>query len=150
MGCHFLLQGIFLTYGSKLHLLLARWILCHWATREAPPSCVFPPHYFFLRIFSYKFCCPFPCSGSILVSVSHAGHVSKSSLCLLRLYGQHVKETPFPHFKYSWWENQQRYSLPLTRGLASNPSQANEFIILGASVAFGFKGVVTSLVGSGL
>ena len=27
MGCHFLLQGNFLTEGSKQHLLLGRWIL---------------------------------------------------------------------------------------------------------------------------
>ena len=29
MGCHFLLQGIFLTQGLNLHLLLGRWILYH-------------------------------------------------------------------------------------------------------------------------
>ena len=34
MGCHFILQGIFLTQGSNWHLLLGRWILYHWATRE--------------------------------------------------------------------------------------------------------------------
>ena len=32
MGCHFLLQGIFHTQGSILH---CKWILYHWATREA-------------------------------------------------------------------------------------------------------------------
>ena len=35
VGCHSLLQGIFLTQGSNLHLLLYRKILYHWATREA-------------------------------------------------------------------------------------------------------------------
>ena len=38
VGCHFLLQGIFLTQGSNLcflSLLHCRWILYHWATREA-------------------------------------------------------------------------------------------------------------------
>ena len=35
VGCHFLLQGISLTWESKLHLLPCRWILYHWATREA-------------------------------------------------------------------------------------------------------------------
>ena len=35
-GCHFLLQGIFPTQGSKLHLLYCRWILYRWATEEAP------------------------------------------------------------------------------------------------------------------
>ena len=35
VGCHFVLQGIFPTPGSNLHLLLDRWILYHWATREA-------------------------------------------------------------------------------------------------------------------
>ena len=40
MGCHFLLQGIIPTQGSNsllLCLLNCRWILYHWATREAPP-----------------------------------------------------------------------------------------------------------------
>ena len=35
VGCHFLLQGIFLTQESNLHLLNCRWILSHWGTREA-------------------------------------------------------------------------------------------------------------------
>ena len=34
MGCHFLLQGIFLTQGLNLGILLGRQILYHWATRE--------------------------------------------------------------------------------------------------------------------
>ena len=41
VGCHFLLQGIFLTQGSNLHLLcllLCRWILYRWDTREAPST----------------------------------------------------------------------------------------------------------------
>ena len=29
VACHFLLQGIFLTQGLNLHLLLVRWILYH-------------------------------------------------------------------------------------------------------------------------
>ena len=29
VGCHFLLQGIFLIQGSNLHFLLGRWILYH-------------------------------------------------------------------------------------------------------------------------
>ena len=32
VGCHFLLQGIFLTQGSNPWLLLGRQILYHWAT----------------------------------------------------------------------------------------------------------------------
>ena len=36
VGCHFLLQGIFLTQGLKLGLLLGRRTLGCWATREAP------------------------------------------------------------------------------------------------------------------
>ena len=35
VGCHFLLQGIFLTQGLNPHLLIGRWILYHWATWEA-------------------------------------------------------------------------------------------------------------------
>ena len=34
VGCHFLLQGIFPTQGSNLHLLHGRQILYHGATRE--------------------------------------------------------------------------------------------------------------------
>ena len=34
VGCHFLLQEIFLTQGSNPHLLLCRQILYCWATRE--------------------------------------------------------------------------------------------------------------------
>ena len=36
MGCHFLLQRIVPNQGSNLGLLLGRWILYHWATREDP------------------------------------------------------------------------------------------------------------------
>ena len=35
VGCHFLLQGIFPTQWSNLHLLLGKWILYYWATWEA-------------------------------------------------------------------------------------------------------------------
>ena len=35
VGCHGLLQGIFPTQGSNPCLLYYRWILYHWATREA-------------------------------------------------------------------------------------------------------------------
>ena len=35
MGCHFLRQGIFSTQGSSARVLHCRWILLHWATREA-------------------------------------------------------------------------------------------------------------------
>ena len=36
VGCHFLLQGIFLTHRSNPSLLLGRWILYHWATLGSP------------------------------------------------------------------------------------------------------------------
>ena len=36
VGCHFLLQGVFLTQRSDLRLLHCRQILYRWATREAP------------------------------------------------------------------------------------------------------------------
>ena len=42
VGCHFLLQRIFLTQGSNLRLLLGRRILYHWATREAQPPVLLP------------------------------------------------------------------------------------------------------------
>ena len=42
-GCHTLLQGIFLTEGSNPGLLHCRHILYHWATREVPPICIYPP-----------------------------------------------------------------------------------------------------------
>ena len=35
VGCHALLQGIFLTQGLNLHLLHCRQILYHWATGES-------------------------------------------------------------------------------------------------------------------
>ena len=35
VGCHFLLQEIFLAQGSNLRFLHCRWILYHWAPREA-------------------------------------------------------------------------------------------------------------------
>ena len=35
VGCHGLLQGIFPAQGSNPRLLYYRWILYHWATREA-------------------------------------------------------------------------------------------------------------------
>ena len=41
MGCHFLLQGIFLTQRSNLGLLHCRQILYHWAIWEALQICVF-------------------------------------------------------------------------------------------------------------
>ena len=34
VDCHFPLQGIFPTQGSNPRLLLCRWVLYHWATRE--------------------------------------------------------------------------------------------------------------------
>ena len=37
--CHSLLQGIFMTQGSNLHLLHCRQILYHWATRKPFPDC---------------------------------------------------------------------------------------------------------------
>ena len=42
VGCHALLQGIFLNQGLNPCLLLGRWILSHWATRDAHLSC--QPH----------------------------------------------------------------------------------------------------------
>ena len=36
VGCHALLQGIFLTQGLNLHLLLCRWVLYCLATEEVP------------------------------------------------------------------------------------------------------------------
>ena len=36
VGCHVLLQGVFLTQGLNLHLLHCRQILWHYTTQEAP------------------------------------------------------------------------------------------------------------------
>ena len=47
VDCHFLLQGIFPTQVSNpclLHLLPCRWILYHWATREAPSAKTISTH----------------------------------------------------------------------------------------------------------
>ena len=38
VGCHFLLQGIFLTQGLNWDLLHCRWILYHWDIGEVPLS----------------------------------------------------------------------------------------------------------------
>ena len=42
VGCHFLLQGIFLTWGSNPGLLHCRQILTNWATRKAPTHMASP------------------------------------------------------------------------------------------------------------
>ena len=39
VGCHFLLQGIFLTQGLNLCLLCWRQILYHWTTRKPNSAC---------------------------------------------------------------------------------------------------------------
>ena len=41
MGCHALLQGIFLTQGSNLRLLC----LLHWQVSSLPPACLLGPNY---------------------------------------------------------------------------------------------------------
>ena len=43
VGCHFLLQGIFLTQGLNWDLLHCRWILYHWGIGEVPLP-VHPSH----------------------------------------------------------------------------------------------------------
>ena len=65
VGCHALLQGIFLTQGLNPHLLHCRQILYHWATKEAPliysslymliPSSWFIPPQHFFPFGSHKF-----------------------------------------------------------------------------------------------
>ena len=40
VSCHFLLQGIFLTQGSKCISCIDRQILYHWATKEAPKAII--------------------------------------------------------------------------------------------------------------
>ena len=54
IDCHFLLQGIFLTWGGNPHLLLSRWIF---VTIEPPgkPKSVVPGH--LIKYYKYKFCC---------------------------------------------------------------------------------------------
>ena len=49
VGCHLLLQGIFPTQGSNLHLLHCGQIIYRWATREALLSLRFQLKYHFLR-----------------------------------------------------------------------------------------------------
>ena len=44
VGCHFLLQGIFLTQGSKLCFLHCRWVIYQSATREARVQDPTPPN----------------------------------------------------------------------------------------------------------
>ena len=52
MGSSMLLQGIFLTQGSNLHLLHCRQILYYWATREAHKNIIVN---FILMFFSKTF-----------------------------------------------------------------------------------------------
>ena len=42
VGCHSLLQGIFLTQGWNLGLLHCRRILCHLSHQAFPPNTPFP------------------------------------------------------------------------------------------------------------
>ena len=56
MGCHALLQGIFLTQGSNLCLLRCRWILYCWATGEVP----LPPYLW--QLFFELLLCWEPCA----------------------------------------------------------------------------------------
>ena len=46
MGCHFLLQGTFLTQGSNLSPLHCRWIIYRWATREVHYVYIYPCFFF--------------------------------------------------------------------------------------------------------
>ena len=50
MGCPFFLQGIFLSQGLNLPLLLGRQILYYWATWEANQL----KYYFFLKLRDYN------------------------------------------------------------------------------------------------
>ena len=52
MGCHFLIQGIFLTQEGDPHLLLSRQILYHWANRKEPK---YSKVVFFFLIFIYLY-----------------------------------------------------------------------------------------------
>ena len=60
VGCHVLLQGIFLTQGSNLHLcvsFISRQILYHWATSEALLwNFLRLPYFSFLFSLSKLFC----------------------------------------------------------------------------------------------
>ena len=58
VGCHFLLQGIFLTQGLKACLLHCRWVLYHWATWEAQVFfCSFPLSFCIMLWASLNICC---------------------------------------------------------------------------------------------
>ena len=56
VGCHFLLNGIFLTQGWKPCLLLDRQIFYHWASKEARAQ-----HYLELHVMNIQW---WPSSGS--------------------------------------------------------------------------------------
>ena len=64
MSCHSLLQGIFLTQESSLHLLYCRWILYCWATREAQVSSVGTWNRLLLFIPAYGFVFNYYCLDS--------------------------------------------------------------------------------------
>ena len=60
VGCHALVQGIFLTQGSNLHLLG----LLHWQTGSLLPEPPGKPHFFLSLVVhsSLSYACAFPCS----------------------------------------------------------------------------------------
>ena len=95
MGCHFLLQGIFLMQGSNLGLLRCRQTLSIWATREVPYTHTHTHTHIYkaiyiLRLFSlidyYKILHTVPCFiqyiGCLFVtgqSWARAGHLREQS-----------------------------------------------------------------------
>ena len=128
VGCHFLLQVIFLTEGLNLHLLYCMWILYNWATWEANyGTCGFQmassvaladsslrigqSRLLFQHPHSGRQCFQPPLVGSSFTlgqawwffsptSPTHASHIIKikSSQCL-------DWETFFPHWNlfWNWW-----------------------------------------------
>ena len=65
VGCHFLLQRIFLTKGWNLHLLHCRQILYGWATREA---LLLQYIYFVVQSLSHAWLCdPMTCSTPVFL-----------------------------------------------------------------------------------
>ena len=76
VGCHFLLQRIFLTQGLKACLLPCRWILYHWTTGEAQVFCDFPLSFRILLWASLSTCC----SSSFFLLYRHYENISIHSV----------------------------------------------------------------------
>ena len=65
--------GIFLTQSSNLHLLVVRWVLYHWTTREAHSE-IYMCIYIYIYIYTYIYVCV--CVYIYIFIFTHILHLS--------------------------------------------------------------------------